>query len=982
MPYGVGSWDENEYGNHRVLIHVTDKSDAVWVHIPWRRRDLNPEQKNIIVVDGATGSRITNICRVEINREFGDLVFQPQTVPEDYFIYYMPFVSSGRSYPRVTYPKPENTAQDAWLRDHSLTPDGLKDGKWQTLPAAEVLEIQSIDEFNSFSPMEIIATANEVQGLIDRQAGNAFLLFPEDRSNPIRMTDDLPYKWIREGVKNTFKGFAARGEYYTFQIGVFAVNKTIEDIVVEFGDLKSSNGSTMITPSEMTCFNTDGINWDGRKFDKLCPVDRGKVQALWCGIQIPEDASPGEYTGQVTVTPKNMEGQAITVKLTVTNELLKDAGDGDPGRHSRLRWLNSRIAFDDEIVSPFIPVAVENNSVSCLGRTVTLGNSGLPVSIKSMFAPEMTHLIEKGRDILSSPVRLVVKTSDDKEIHWRSQGVTITKQGPGTVNWSAKSIADNFTLDCSALMEFDGFVQFNLALNVSDNRNVKDIWLEIPLNKDAARYMMGLGLKGGYRPSSHKWQWDVTKHQEGAWIGDVNAGLQFTLRDTNYSRPLNTNFYQSKPLNLPVSWYNEGNGGCDIIETSGNTVLIKAYSGNRSILAGETLHFNFNLLLTPFKILDTAGQWSTRFYHRFSSIDEVVKSGANTVNVHHANDVNPYINYPFIHQEQMRAYIEEGHAKGLKIKIYNTIRELSNRAPEIFALRSLGTEIYSDGPGGGFSWLQEHIGSEYIAAWFVPRLKDAAIINSGMSRWHNYYLEGLNWLALNMEIDGLYIDDVAFDRTTMKRVRKILDRHREGAVIDLHSANQYNNRDGFTNSANLYLEHFPYINRLWFGEYFDYDSAPDFWLVEVSGIPFGLMGEMLQGGGNLWRGMIYGMTNRLPYGENDPRPVWKVWDDFGIQDSRMVGYWSPACPVKTNNKDVLATAYIKEGETLVSLASWAESKVECRLLIDWDSIGIDPYTAQAVAPAVKDFQEAAVFDLSDAIPIEPGKGWLLIIGSQ
>jgi hypothetical protein len=25
--------------------------------------------------------------------------------------------------------------------------------------------------------------------------------------------------------------------------------------------------------------------------------------------------------------------------------------------------------------------------------------------------------------------------------------------------------------------------------------------------------------------------------------------------------------------------------------------------------------------------------------------------------------------------------------------------------------------------------------SDYIAAWFVPELKDAAIINSGMNRW-------------------------------------------------------------------------------------------------------------------------------------------------------------------------------------------------------------------------------------------------------
>ena len=54
-------------------------------------------------------------------------------------------------------------------------------------------------------------------------------------------------------------------------------------------------------------------------------------------------------------------------------------------------------------------------------------------------------------------------------------------------------------------------------------------------------------------------------------------------------------------------------------------------------------------------------------------------------------------------------------------------------------MRSLGHEIYSPGKGGGFSWLQEHVEDDYIAAWFVPEIKDAAIVNSGTSRWHNYY---------------------------------------------------------------------------------------------------------------------------------------------------------------------------------------------------------------------------------------------------
>ncbi|HET9130299.1 MAG TPA: glycoside hydrolase domain-containing protein, partial [Terriglobia bacterium] len=292
--------------------------------------------------------------------------------------------------------------------------------------------------------------------------------------------------------------------------------------------------------------------------------------------------------------------------------------------------------------------------------------------------------------------------------------------------------------------------------------------------------------------------------------------------------------------------------------------------------------------------------------------------------------------------------------------------------------RSLGDEVFSYGDGGGSSWLLEHFDQNYIPGWYVPELNDATLITNGISRWHNYYVEGLNWLAKNVGIDGLYIDDVAFDRTTMKRVRKVLDRNRPGALIDLHSANQYNPRDGYVNSALLYMEHFPYINRLWFGEYFDYDSRPDYWLTEISGIPFGLMGEMLEKGGNPWRGMVYGMTNRLPW-SGDPRPLWKFWDEFGMQGTKMFGYWSPNCPVKTDNPAVLATVYVKAGKTLVSLASWASDTVQCSLSINWNNLGIDSTKATIEAPAIQNFQEARVFKVGENIPVTPGRGWLLEI---
>ena len=239
-------------------------------------------------------------------------------------------------------------------------------------------------------------------------------------------------------------------------------------------------------------------------------------------------------------------------------------------------------------------------------------------------------------------------------------------------------------------------------------------------------------------------------------------------------------------------------------------------------------------------------------------------------------------------------------------------------------------------------------------------------------------MEGLDWLVRHEEIDGLYLDDVAFDRGTMQRMRRVLARGRPAPMIDLHSANQYNKNDGFASSANLYLEHFPYIDRLWFGEYFDYNSPPDYWLVEMSGIPFGLMGEMLQDGGNPWRGMVFGMTARLPWA-GDPRPLWHLWDDFGLAQATMRGWWDPGTPVKTGRDDVLATTYTRNGKALVAIASWAPDTAQVKLRIDWRALGINPRRASIWAPAIDRFQEAATFDPNGTIAVPPGKGWVLMV---
>lgn len=967
--YGTGVWNADSLGNHRVVVSVDQPSDAVLALIQWRRKDFNPENKDLIVIDAKTGKRITNVCRFQINREKGEVVFQPQTVPGDYYIYYLKNISSGsKYYPTVTYPGFEETASAEWKKANRLTGK-----KAPELPQATVKQFQAINEFHSFYPMEVIATAKEKDDLLKSQPEDPYILFTEDRRYPIRMTTDLPYKWIEDNRHDSFEGTADKGEYYTFQIGLWAARKDVNHLNLTYSALVNSQTGESIPASAFTCFNTGGVDVTGSVFEKDCSVPKGKVQALWVGTMVPEQLTAGQYTGTVTVQAAGMKPKQVKVTLNVTDNLIANHGDNEPWRHSRLRWLNSQIGFDDEVIAPYIPLNVQDKTISLLGRKVTLQPNGFPAQITSYFKETLTEIGTEGLDILSRPMELTTGEN------WENLDFTYTKRKAGALGWHATNQNNQFIMNLDAQIESDGNMEYKVVLIARKDGEINDIALRTELAPNIAQYMMGLGEKGGYCPRNLDWKWGVEKNQDALWTGSVNGGLQLRFYDDKYERPLNTNFYHEKPLHMPVSWCNNGNGGIKL-SAAGKNTLINAYSGKRTVKKGDRLCFYFNVLITPFRTINPDKQWQDRYYHGYDFIDKTHEFGATVVNIHHANAINPFINYPFLRTREMKAYIDGAHAKNMKVKIYNTVRELSNSCTEIFALRSLNGEIFSKGKGGGYSWLQEHYDQDYIAAWFAYNVQDAAIVNTGVSRWHNYYMEGLDWLVKNVGIDGLYIDDLAFDRMSMKRVRKILNRTNPGAMIDLHSANQFNDKDGFANSANLYLEHFPYLDRLWFGEYFDYDMPPEFWMVEVSGIPYGLMGEMLWEGGNKWRGMLYGMTGRNPGYGVDNRPLWKFWDEFGMKGSEMIGYWVKDTPVKTGREKTLATIYRKTGtKTLVSLATWEDHDVDVTLQIDWAKLGLDPAKVSLHAPAIENFQPEKTWKPGDTVTVPKGKGWLIVI---
>ncbi len=259
--------------------------------------------------------------------------------------------------------------------------------------------------------MQVVATRAEVAALEAQQPAAPFFVFAEDRTRPIKMASDLPLRWVRRGAGAPFTGDAMRGEFYPFQLGVYAARQDLADVTVVFSGLKRKGGGGL-GPSAFTCFNLGGVDSAAQPFARALAVPKGQVQPVWCGVQVPESAQAGEYAGSATVAARGTAPVSVPLTIRVAPTIIPAHGDDEPWRLSRLRWLNSTMAVDDDLVKPYTPVTVTGRTVGVLGRTVTLNALGFPDQIESRFAIEMTHLAEQGRKVLTGPVALVVQRAD------------------------------------------------------------------------------------------------------------------------------------------------------------------------------------------------------------------------------------------------------------------------------------------------------------------------------------------------------------------------------------------------------------------------------------------------------------------------------------------------------------------------------------------------------------------------------------------
>lgn len=764
----------------------------------------------------------------------------------------------------------------------------------------------------------------------------------------------------------------SKNEIFVLQVAVLSeADDVIESI---------STDSRLI----VSCINTDIVDKYGRKSSNTVKLKANTIQPLFFTVQKTDECA--EFENAVITMNTEKESREFTVCFELADIPAVNNGYNDLWRLSRLNWLNSSLAIDETLVKPFVSPDLSDDCLAVLGREISLGDNGLPQQVCSKFDEAVQLCSDVQKKLFAKPAEFVI---GDYSLNG---GQTESTAYNNRIENRTVCTDDNMDTEILSVLRYDGQMEYSVKITPKKDFTVSDASLNFYINKDCTRLMHGLGHRAS-AAENLSFKWDNDKQQDSVFIGAVNCGMRVKFKAENYRRPLINIFYKNLPLNVPVTtWDNNGRGGIGV-RVNDCCTNICAYTGEFEFKKGEIRTFNFELHFTPFKQIDYKKTFGVRYSHgndlrdEYKEIDRAAKNGLNYVTFHQGNMIMPFINYPFYEVDRLKKAVSYAREKGIGIKLYYTEREHSNHMAETFVYKALGDEIILRKQGVSHSWQKEkpqwlvdNFGADIIPGWFVKykhgKYKndhDISFIVRPDTRLDNYYIEGLNWLVENVGIKGIYIDDTSLDRTTLERAKKILDK--TDGLIDMHMWNHEEPRAGDASCLNLYAELLPFLDSIWLGEGFFYKKySPEYMLCEVSGIPYGVTGQMLEGGGDFYAGILYGMNNRFGWGYTNAVQMYRVWDDFGISDSRMLGYWHSENPVKTDNENVLATVYLKENKALICLYNFSDKREGFSIKIDNKLMGFYPASSKEVK-FNRSRQKA--FDMNKTVTLGKRKGIII-----
>ena len=260
-----------------------------------------------------------------------------------------------------------------------------------------------------------------------------------------------------------------------------------------------------------------------------------------------------------------------------------------------LPWLNNTIGISDEVIPPFTPLTVTNNTVGSLLRQHTMTNTGLWAQVNA-----------QGQDIMAGPMRFEVKQRGKVQtVNGNLQFIeTKANRVTSVALWSAGQLRGKTTSD----YDYDGCMKVTLQLSQQGKAKIDGMELVIPLDGKLAQLMHvcadGLRMNyGGYVPKGDGIVWTSAQASKNnligtfipyLWFGGAERGLcWFASNDRDW-------VLDTKDTVPDLA-----------LERKGNALSLRVRLIQKPVALDRTHIIVFGLMATPVKTLPNQMNWRT-----------------------------------------------------------------------------------------------------------------------------------------------------------------------------------------------------------------------------------------------------------------------------------------------------------------------------------------------------------------------------------
>lgn len=656
------------------------------------------------------------------------------------------------------------------------------------------------------------------------------------------------------------------------------------------------------------------------------------------------DCPAGEYTATLSCLG---EAGNLLAERKVTFEK-KDA--------STFPWWNTKAGDIGKVISPWTPVRYADGVLSLWGRSMTIGEAGLPRQIQS-----------QGQDLLAGPATIELVGATQTQTAEAAAAPRVASSADHRVVVERTTRIGSLDISSTVTCEFDGLYKVQMVIRPQDGPvSVDALKVRVPLKPEAAGYYhaSGEGIRYGfaYGPVPREGAgrlWDSRKVDGQpmlvgsfipfVWVGNDKAGLAW--------------FADSDEGWVP----NDKTPAIELRRDSGSSVdvVLNLISEPFTIDAPRTITFAFQA--TPVKPLQKGWRmdtwWTGDSFKDWSQLES--QGGAGNMGL-----IFSAVPFP-LDPAKSREMADARHAE----TVHFGVPEYRANAVPYFenVLTTESRQRFSPD-------------IKYFADQWRARVSDALCWDKTST---DYVVWNLDKWCTDSNIDGWYIDNVRpiacdnidagrgyrlpdgriqptyqiFDtREAFLRIRAMFAEHGKTGKFVLHMTNNF--VIPWLGAADLALDGEDHVIFPEMGKDFI-----DFWSLDRMRLDYwrqwGVAVTFLQEYQGKWSPEDMKRVMRAYTGMsilNDVHPganpngnnleVWQARHRFGIEadDVTFIPYWEKASGLAAAGEGIRASAWVRPGKLLVAVVNLAD-KTDAQIEVDCAKLGLPDAAACRAADA-------------------------------